>query len=130
MLERFVDGLKKSASRALEFPVAEESAKPQLFVDFLDGIKVAAGSAHQLFHNQHNPNWLQLRDVLEGVIAIGMDLPTFIGKDHYWPEISKSLDILREKGQRLVSMRAVSRQDLMKEMDRRLRNLDVNERPN
>lgn len=57
---------------------------------FVDGLKVAAGSAHQLAHAQENTNWLKVRDMLESLI---------------------------EKGQRLALSKAMPRQEVLKELD-------------
>lgn len=51
-----------------------EISEPQMLVRFIDGLKIAAGSAHQLAHAQSNPMWLQVRDVLEGMIEKGQKL--------------------------------------------------------
>ena len=53
-----------------------ETTEPEMLVRFLDGLKQAAGSAHQLAHAQQNPKWLQVRDLLEGVRGQGAALAT------------------------------------------------------
>lgn len=72
-----------------------------MLVRFVDGLKVAAGSAHQLAHAQENPNWLKVRDMLEALI---------------------------EKGQKLALSKAMPRQEVLANLDHRLRNLpkDIN----
>ena len=57
---------------------------------FVDGLKVAAGSAHQLAHTQENPNWLKVRDMLETLI---------------------------EKGQRLALSKSMPRQEVIKQLN-------------
>lgn len=47
-----------------------------MLVRFVDGLKIAAGSAHQLCHAQENPNWLKIRDLLEAMIPQGQKLAT------------------------------------------------------
>lgn len=127
MIERYVDSLKKAAARAEEFTTAKDVNKPKLFVDFIDGLKVAAGSAHQLAHAQMNPKWLDLRNVLEKIVEIGQELPTFEGTNHLWIKIKGNLEQLADKGQRMASARAVSRQDVLESLDHRLKNLpDLN----
>lgn len=49
-------------------------SEPEMLVRFVDGLKVAAGSAHQLAHAQENPNWLKVRDLLEGLIESGQKM--------------------------------------------------------
>lgn len=49
-------------------------SEPEMLLRFVDGLKVAAGSAHQLAHAQENPSWLKVRDLLEGLIESGQKL--------------------------------------------------------
>lgn len=49
-------------------------SEPEMLVRFVDGLKVAAGSAHQLAHAQENPNWLKVRDLLEALIESGQKM--------------------------------------------------------
>jgi uncharacterized membrane protein YfbV (UPF0208 family) len=49
-------------------------SEPEMLVRFVDGLKVAAGSAHQLAHAQENPNWLSIRDKLETLIEMGQKM--------------------------------------------------------
>lgn len=49
-------------------------SEPEMLARFIDGLKVAAGSAHQLAMAQENPKWLQIRDVLEAIIENGRKL--------------------------------------------------------
>lgn len=51
-------------------------SEPEMLIRFVDGLKIAAGSAHQLAHAQENPNWLQIRDLLESLIEKGQKLAT------------------------------------------------------
>jgi hypothetical protein len=67
---------------------------------FVDGLKVAAGSAHQLAHAQQNSNWLKVRDILENLI---------------------------ESGQKLAVAKAMPRATLLQEMDIRAKRIkDLN----
>lgn len=72
-----------------------------MLVRFVDGLKVAAGSAHQLAHAQSNPNWLKVRDMLETLI---------------------------DKGQRLALAKAMPRNEVLRQLDIRQSNApkDVN----
>lgn len=64
--------------------------EPEMLVRFVDGLKVAAGSAHQLAHAQSNPNWLQVRDLLETLI---------------------------EKGQKMAMARSMPREEVIRQLD-------------
>lgn len=120
MIERFEDGLKKSAARAKEFITTEEFKKPALFVDFIDGLKVAAGSAHQLAHAQENPYFLGIRDTIEKIIEIGQELPTFSGAQAgLWFTIKTSLEGIALTGGKMARAKAISRQNVIKELDHR-----------
>jgi hypothetical protein len=44
-----------------------EASESETLLRFMDAMKQAAGCAHQLAHMQQNPNWLRIRDLLEGV---------------------------------------------------------------
>ena len=49
-------------------------SEPEMLVRFVDGLKIAAGSAHQLAHAQENPTWLDVRDKLEILIIAGQQM--------------------------------------------------------
>lgn len=71
-----------------------------MLVRFVDGLKTAAGSAHQLAHAQENPNWLKVRDYLEALI---------------------------EKGQKLALAKAMPRYEVLSELNKRKENIkDLN----
>lgn len=44
-----------------------ETQEPEALIRLLEGLRQASGSAHQLAHMQRNPQWLQIRDMLEAV---------------------------------------------------------------
>lgn len=120
MIERFADSLKKSASRAKEFTEADESDRPKIFVDFIDGIKVAAGSAHQLAHAQENPFWLQLRDLLEKVIEISSTFVRYSpSQKKHWNIIKVSLEHLASRGITMARAKPISRENALVELDNR-----------
>lgn len=73
-------------------------SEPEMLVRFVDGLKVAAGSAHQLAHAQSNPNWLKVRDMLEGLI---------------------------EHGQQMAMSKAMPRQDVLEQLNIRQRNINT-----
>lgn len=114
MIERFADGLKKSASKAKEFITAEEKDKPNLFVEFIQGLKVAAGSAHQLALYQENPNFLDIRDKIEKVIEVGQNPVTFTSKQAgLWFSIKNSLEALSMTGIKMAQSKAMKRVDVL-----------------
>lgn len=125
MIERYTDGLQRSASRAKEF-IEEKSEikKAELFVDFIDGIKVAAGSAHQLAHAQENPKWIDTRDLLEGVIAVSQSITVFSGVDpSLWTSIKTSLERMIVTGKNLYTAKAMLRSDVLRNLDAREKRL-------
>lgn len=125
MLERLIDGLKKSASRAEEFVKAEDKDKPGLFVDFIEGIKVAAGSAHQLGHAQENPKWLDMRDILENIVTISYTLPQRPEEENsLWLKVKTFLEQLVVQTRTLANMGAMKRSDVLLHLDERSRNAD------
>lgn len=69
-------------------------SEPEMLMRFTDGIKIAAGSAHQLAHAQENPNWLKIRDMLESVIEAGQKLA--LSKSMPRQQVLEEL-IIREK---------------------------------
>lgn len=69
-----------------------------MLVRFVDGLKVAAGSAHQLAHAQENPNWLKVRDMLENLI---------------------------EHGQKMAMSKSMPREEVLRQLDIRQRNIPI-----
>lgn len=118
MISRFVDSLKKSASRAEEITKVEDNKKPKIFIDFINGLKISAGSAHQLAHAQQNPGFLNIRDTLEGIIEVGQRLPTFYNSQNIiWLKIKESLTELAQRGEKLATSKAVARTDVLAMLD-------------
>lgn len=127
MLERYVDSLKKASARASEFNKTKMKKRPALFVDFVDALKVAAGSSHQLAHAQMNPKWLDTRDILEGIITVSQTLPTHSEADDFlWTRISASLDQMVVTGRKLATSKAMTRLDVLRNLDHRAQSLDKN----
>lgn len=125
MLERYIDSLKKASSRADEFTKIELKKRPALFVDFIDGLKVAAGSAHQLAHAQMNPKWLDTRDIIEGIVTVSQTLPIHTEADNYlWLRIRDSLDLMVISGRKLATSKAMIRPDVLAHLDNRAKNAD------
>lgn len=124
MLYRFGDGLKQAAARAGEFYRSPNERRPQLFIDFIQGIKVAAGSAHQLYFAQENPKWLELRDKLEQVIEIGRSFPPSTdNRNLVWLKIKSLLEALETSGSKLGTSKAMTRTDVLANLvGRELRN--------
>lgn len=127
MIDRYADGLQESASRALEFTTSAIKERPKLFTQFIHGIKVAAGSAHQLAHAQMNPKWLDVRDLLEKIIDMNSNLPitTFNSEQQLvWSSISKSLLSLVEKGKTLATMKVMPHYEVLSRLDVRQKKLE------
>ncbi len=128
MLDRYCDGLKRASSRAKEFTVASGDKKPELFVDFIDSLKVAAGSAHQLAHAQENPKWLSTRDLLEGVIAVSQSITVFTNDDNpFWNQIEGSLNKMIHTGKTLATSKAMKRVDVLAHLEAREKNASSRE---
>lgn len=120
MLSRFLDSLKRSASRAQEITTAEMSKRPTIFVDFIENVKTAAGSAHQLAHTQMNPKWLDIRDFLEEVIEAGKELPmTGNIQNPLWIGIKGSLLTLMENGEKLALAKSMPRAQVLLHLNTR-----------
>lgn len=129
MIERFVAGCNEAGDRAKQFLKCEENEKPRLFTEFAHGLKVAAGSAHQLAITQENPNFLNIRDVLEKVIAGSQDLVTCGPLSNgSWLSISKSLEGIALRGQRMARAKAMSRTDVLANLD--VRQIKLNQELN
>lgn len=126
MISRFTDSLKKSASRAEEITKAPDKDKPRIFVEFIDGLKISAGCAHQLAHAQENPYFLTIRDTLEGIIEIGQKLPVMNQSQNVlWLGIKTSLETMSTKGQRMATSKAVTRTEVLANLDVRQKALDA-----
>lgn len=117
MIDRFGDGLKKAASRTDDFLQAAPVNKPRIYADFIEGIKVAAGSAHQLAQTRESPKWLKIRDILELVIVISQELPVAKQDDGpAWKRVKEQLEALHKTGIRLYLSRPEKRQDVLVEL--------------
>jgi hypothetical protein len=65
------------------------------------------------------------RDILEGVIAVGQSIPVMREDDRpLWRRINQSLNDMAAAGQKLFNMKAMTRQDVLLNLDQRLKNLD------
>ena len=122
--ERLNEGLKKSAARAGEFVTAKDKQRPKVLVEFVEGIKTAAGSAHALAHYQANPKWLDIRDILENIITIGEGIPVFEeAANPIWIRIQTNINELLETCKKIYTMKAMKRQDVLAHLDFRGKNL-------
>lgn len=120
MIDRFIDSLKRAADRAKDFPETPMNKKGEKFVEFINDIKVAAGSAHQLGHAQENPKWLDTRDLLENIITVGYTLPQNSENENgLWAKVQTLLEQLSETGRKLATMRAMKRVDVLTHLDAR-----------
>jgi len=127
MLDRYIDGLKKSASRAGEFLLVTGNKKLNLFVDFIDGLKVAAGSAHQLAHSQMNPKWLDIRDILEGIVTLSHGITNFSDEQAgpIWIKIKENLDTMADTGRTIATSKAMVWSDITANLDQRAKNAAI-----
>lgn len=118
MLDRFSDGLRRSADIAGQFKEAEERKKPSLFITFVDGLKIAAGSAHQLSHSQQNPNWLSVRDKLESVIEVSQKLVYIPGifDTPLWGNIKVSLEEMNLRGRTMGMAKSMPRHEVLESL--------------
>lgn len=53
-----------------------ETTEPEMLLRFMDGLRQASGSAHQLAHAQQNPAFLAVRDTLEALRVTAMKMAT------------------------------------------------------
>lgn len=128
MIQRYVESLKEGASLAKGITTAKETEKAELFLRFMHCIKIAAGSSHQIAHAQENPYWLNIRDKLEGIIELGARLPVFSESENtLWVTIRKALLGMVETGTELFNKKAMTRVDVLTQLDIREKNarLDV-----
>lgn len=120
MIQRFSEGLKKAAARAGEFYRSPQERRPQLFVDFIQGIKEAAGSSHQLAHAQENTHWLAIRDNLEKVIELGRSFPPSTdNRSTVWIKVKTLLENLEISGRKLGASKAMTRTEVLANLDAR-----------
>lgn len=127
MVNRLTDNLRKSADKAENFSKVEEIKRPQLFVEFINGIKVAAGCSHQLAHARidQSPHWLDIRDKLEKVIEIGQHLPTLSGETVFlWNGIASTLKSLAVNIEKLFDMPGMKMSEVDAILTQRLKNAD------
>jgi hypothetical protein len=73
--------------------------EPELMVRFLEGLKQAAGAAGAMAHSQQRPAWLDVRAILERV---------------------------RESGAIMAASKAMTRQEVLKDLEQRKKNIRVN----
>lgn len=66
-----------------------------MLLRFVDSLKAAAGSAHQMAHAQSNPKWLTVRDLLENIIIQGQKLAT--SKSMPFQQVLRELDVRKNK---------------------------------
>lgn len=118
MIERYVGGLKQSASAVTELQKSELVDRPAIVVKFIDGIKVAAGSAHQLCHAQENPHFLDIRDRLEAIIDQTEILVTSASPDNpLWTKIKEHLLGIADKGKRMATSKGITRAEVLTNLD-------------
>ena len=120
MLDRYCDGLSKAAARAGEFFRSPQEKRPKLFIDFIEGIKVAAGSAHQLAHAQENPKWLEIRDKLEQILEVGKHYPPATeNRSSVWIKVKGLLENMEIFGRKLGTSKAMTRIEVLANINAR-----------
>lgn len=118
MVQRFEGGLKQSASAVTELQKSTLQERPEIVVKFIDGIKVAAGSAHQLCHAQENPHFLDIRDKLEAIISQTEVLVTSASPDNpLWTKIREHLLGIADKGKRMATSKGMTRAEVLTNLD-------------
>lgn len=120
MLGRYNESLRVAADRARQFTTEKESSKPQLFIDFVEGLKVAAGSAHQLSMARMDTRWLDIRDCLEKILDLGKSMPPTKGDDsQMWIRIETTLLQMADNGIKLSNMKSQSRVETLVNLNNR-----------
>lgn len=125
MAERFIDGLKRASSAITEFLNADLKDKPEIFVTFLNSIKVSAGSAHQLAHAQENPNWFVVRDKLEFIMEKGPELPLNNTPFTIWLTIKNNLEGLIENSRKMLTAKAMPRYEVLSQLAQRQKAISI-----
>jgi len=123
MLSRFTDALKQSASAAKELAEPMNEKQPKALHDFIHGLKVAAGSTHQLGIYRENLSLLDVRDILEQVIDASQSMvAASISGSPYWVSIQDFLKNMSEQGVKMAESKAMSRQDVLANLVLRAKN--------
>lgn len=126
MIERFSDSLKQASSRCRELVKSELVEKPSIFVDLVASLKVAAGSAHQLAMAQSNPNFLLFRDTLEKFAVFAQSSVFKDSESLIWFTVADKLDELAINGKKAATSKAMSRQDVLENLDTRQKTSETN----
>lgn len=123
MLYRYADGLSKASSAAKQLSQPMNPDQPQALADFLHGLKVAAGSAHQLGVYRENFSLLDVRDILENVIDQVQEMTaTAVSGNPLWARIEEFLKGMSDKGTKMADSKPISRQDVLSELNYRQKN--------
>ncbi len=123
MILRFVDALSQSASAASQLSRPSNPDQPQALVDFIHGLKVAAGSAHQLGIYRENLKMLSIRDLLENIIEVSNDIiATSASENPYWIQIQDFLKEMSKQGAQIADSKPQSRLEVLADLDIRARN--------
>lgn len=122
MINRFSDSMKRATSSAKTLSENRIEIKPQALIIFVHELKVAAGSAHQLYIYRENPYMETIRNTLEAVIEKSQDIVA-IAPSIYWTAIKEALDNIAVNGLKSIDSKAMSRQDVLTHLDYKQKNL-------
>lgn len=123
MLFRFTDGLSKSASAAKQLLEPMNIGQPKALNDFLHGLKISAGSAHQLGIYRENLGLLDVRDSLERIIEEVQEMSAeIVSGNPVWNDIKKLLEKISVNGIKLAESKPMSRKDVLANLDYMQRN--------
>ena len=127
MIERYSDSLKEAASRCRELIKSDEKDRPEVFIKLAHSLKICAGSAHQLAISQENTKFLQIRDAIERFLEFSQQNIFKKHEGHVWTVVANQLDILADNGKKVATSKAMTRLQVLTELDSRERKarLDV-----
>jgi hypothetical protein len=124
MISRFSDSMKRAASSAKTMTEDRVDLKPQALLTFVHELKVAAGSAHQLFIYRENLFMEKIRDTLEAVIEQAQNVVA-TAPSIYWFTIKQALENIAVSGLKSVDQKAMTRQDVLANLDYKQKNLNT-----
>jgi hypothetical protein len=118
MIKRFSEGCKEAANCAAELAKPANTNHPIALHNFIHGVKVAAGSAHQIAIYRENLSFLSVRDYLEKIIDTMINKSSMsISGNPVWLNIEKYLTNMASEGFKLAHSKPMSRQDVLANLD-------------
>lgn len=129
-ISRFIEGIKEASSSIRLLEDFEKNRDET--TKFAKALRVASGSAWQLYHMQDNPDFLAIRDQLEilmkqgSIMAVnkhlGFNIKAKYGVSPF-VALSNMLLAISEIGARLATSKAVPRNVVLGALDERQKNL-------